>query len=291
MLEQVHLYATKALHDFTADMLLRWLQFGMIGTAVLTFIATMTINAPYGRYSVSKGWGPLLPARFAWFFMESPNLFIPMVVYLHYATPRCAQNYSNNILLCMFVMHYVNRTILYPLRMSRDVSPMPLTVVLLAFLFTCWNGLMQALSLGVVNCDTTQEAPEPGGFKLRFNLGVLVFFVGFIINFHADTILLRLRKDGQRKADGSSNGKGPMQTRYSIPHGGLFEYVSCANYLGEIVEWTGFAIASASWAGTAFALYTFSNVAPRAYHHHLWYLAKFEDYEKLNRKAVIPFVW
>ncbi len=140
---------------------------------------------------------------------------------------------------------------------------------------------MQALSLAVVNCKTTMEDPVPGGFKARFNFGILVFLAGFIINFHADSVLLRLRK--------ASKAKGTQ--RYSIPHGGMFEYVSCANYFGEILEWTGFAIASASWAGIAFAIYTFSNVAPRGYHHHLWYATKFEDYEKLNRKAVIPFVW
>jgi len=149
------------LSSITAEQMLKWLQFGMIGTALMTFAATMTINAPYGRYSTAKGWGPLLPAKFCWFMMESPNLFIPMAVYLHYATPRCSSNYSNNILMCMFVMHYINRAIIYPLRMARDASPMPLTVAVLAFVFTCWNGLMQALSLGVVNCDTTQEG-HPG---------------------------------------------------------------------------------------------------------------------------------
>jgi steroid 5-alpha reductase family enzyme len=157
----------------------------------------------------------------------------------------------------------------------------PLSVAALAFLFTSWNGLMQSISLGIVNCNTTREDPEPG-FKWRFNFGIVVFFIGFIVNFHADTVLLRLRKE--------KDARKPTQ-RYSIPRGGMFEYVSCANYFGEILEWTGYAIASASWAGLAFALYTFCNVGPRGYHHHLWYASKFEDYEKFNRKAVIPFVW
>lgn len=277
--------------------LLKYLQFGMIGTAFLTFAATMTINAPYGRYSAAKGWGPLIPARFAWFMMECPNLIIPPAVYIHYSTPECAHNYSNSILMSLFVMHYVNRTILYPLRMPKGTSPMPLSVALMAFFFTSWNGLMQALSLGIVNCNTTQEG-TPGGFKARFNFGVLVFFVGFIINFHADSLLLRLRKGGatssSKKNSVSGSGAGAAATgvkQYSIPHGGMFEYVSCANYFGEILEWTGYAIASGTWAGLAFALYTFCNVGPRGYHHHLWYLTKFEDYENLGRKAVIPFVW
>jgi 3-oxo-5-alpha-steroid 4-dehydrogenase 1 len=270
-----------------AHTLLQWLQFGMIGTAFLTFAATMTINAPYGRYSASKGWGPLIPARFAWFLMECPNLVIPMITYVHYSTPKCVENYSNSILMSMFIMHYINRSILYPLRMNRDASPMPISVAAMALLFTSWNALMQSLSLAIVNCNTTQENQEDG-FKFRFNVGIVVFFIGFIINFHADSVLLRLRQ--KRNNNHNTTRNSVSVQRYSIPRGGMFEYVSCANYFGEILEWTGFAIASASWAGVAFALYTFCNLGPRAYHHHMWYQTKFEDYEKLNRKAVIPFV-
>ena len=50
--------------------------------------------------------------------------------------------------------------------------------------------------------------------------------------------------------------------------GGLFEYVSCGNFLGEIIEWTGFAIASWSSVSFAFAFFTICNLAPRAYSHH-----------------------
>jgi hypothetical protein len=114
----------------TPESLLQWLQFGMIGTAFLTFAATMTINAPYGRYNQAKGWGPPIPARFAWFIMECPNLVIPMVVYIHYSTPECAKNYSNSILMSLFVFHYLNRSIVYPLRMPRDSSPMYVPCVL-----------------------------------------------------------------------------------------------------------------------------------------------------------------
>ena len=332
---------------------LKYMQFGMLGTAVLTFCTTMLINAPYGRYSQAKGWGPTIPARFAWFFMESPNLVIPMIVYLHYKTPECAANYSNNILICLFIMHYINRCILYPLRMSREASPMPLSVAVMAFIFTSWNATMQALSLGMVNCNTGNEPSwlgeglglssfagdgflsDKAGFKLRFNVGVVIFFAGFLITFHADSTLLRLSAARSKRPSigsipgstaaiaaaattassssslsaggninlpkGVSNSQALRSSfsgidasparKYSIPEGGMFEYVSCANYFGEIIEWTGFAIASGSWAGTAFAVYTFCNLAPRAHHHHLWYYTKFDDYSQKNRKAIIPFVW
>lgn len=50
--------------------------------------------------------------------------------------------------------------------------------------------------------------------------------------------------------------------------GGLFEYVTAANYLGEIVEWCGFALASWSPPGAAFALFSISTLLTRARQHH-----------------------
>jgi 3-oxo-5-alpha-steroid 4-dehydrogenase 1 len=70
----------------------------------------------------------------------------------------------------------------------------------------------------------------------------------------------------------------------------MFEYVSGANFFGEILEWFGFAMATQfSMAPTCFALSTTFNVGPRAIQHHRWYLSKFENYPK-HRKALIPFL-
>ena len=51
---------------------------------------------------------------------------------------------------------------------------------------------------------------------------------------------------------------------YHIPEGFLFKYVSCPNYLGEIIEWLGWAILTLSPAGLVFFIWTFSNLVPRA---------------------------
>lgn len=255
-----------------------YLQWSMLATALCTFVATMFISAPYGRYTTSKGWGPLIPAKLAWFFMESPNLWVSAIVYLYYSEESCSSNRHNNTLMCMFVLHYLNRSVLYPLRMPRDANPMPISVCLLAFCYCVWNGLTQALSLGVVNCQ--HVASESVLWSSLNNLGILIFFTGMAINVHSDSVLLHLRG---KPINGRRQG-------YKIPRGGMFEYVSCANYFGEILEWSGFALASGSVAGAAFALFTFCNIGPRAYKHHQWYLSKFEDYPK-SRKAVIPFIW
>ncbi|KAG7277709.1 hypothetical protein CRUP_003597 [Coryphaenoides rupestris] len=72
--------------------------------------------------------------------------------------------------------------------------------------------------------------------------------------------------------------------------GGVFEYVSGANFLGEIMEWAGFALAGHSVHSISFSLFTLVVLASRAVTHHRWYLNKFEDYPK-SRKALIPFVF
>jgi len=76
---------------------------------------------------------------------------------------------------------------------------------------------------------------------------------------------------------------------YSIPKGGIFEYVSCANYAGEILEWLAYSVACKNFAAVSFLSFTLSNLIPRALCHHKWYSQKFEDYPK-RRKAVIPFL-
>ncbi len=50
--------------------------------------------------------------------------------------------------------------------------------------------------------------------------------------------------------------------------GGLFEYVSGANYFSESVEWTGYAIACWSWPGLVMVAFTIMCVGSRALQHH-----------------------
>ncbi|XP_048842974.1 3-oxo-5-alpha-steroid 4-dehydrogenase 2-like isoform X2 [Brienomyrus brachyistius] len=79
-------------------------------------------------------------------------------------------------------------------------------------------------------------------------------------------------------------------TDWRLLLGGMFEYVSGANFLGEIIEWFGFAVAAWSVPALSFAVFTLCSIGPRAYHHHRFYLKFFSDYPQ-SRKAVIPFLF
>ena len=81
----------------------------------------------------------------------------------------------------------------------------------------------------------------------------------------------------------------PGETGYKIPRGGTYRWVSCPNYLGEMLQWLGWAIASWSLAGAAFAVFTLANLLPRAIAVHRWYKDEFPDYPPA-RRAVIPYL-
>jgi hypothetical protein len=59
---------------------------------------------------------------------------------------------------------------------------------------------------------------------------------------------------------------------------------------GEIIEWAGYAVATWSLPGLAFALFTLCNLGPRGWQHHQWYRQHFKSYPP-QRRAVIPWVW
>ncbi|KEH23121.1 putative 3-oxo-5-alpha-steroid 4-dehydrogenase (NADP(+)) [Medicago truncatula] len=241
-----------------------------------TFISLTFLQAPYGKY-YRPGWGPNLSPPLAWFLMESPTLWFTLYLFPH---GKNSSNPKSIILITPFLVHYFNRTVIYPLRLfltktTKNPSGFPFSIAVMAFLFNLLNSFVQARWVSHYK-DFDDHHGNGWCFWVVFLCGVFVFFVGMMINVWSDTELLRLKGEG----------KG-----YVIPKGGLFEFVSCPNYFGEIVEWFGWALMTWSWAGLGFFIYTFANLGPRARANHQWYLEKFgEDYPK-KRKAVIPFLY
>lgn len=241
---------------------------------LLSFVALSSgVVAPYGRYSGEKSlginWGVAIPAKPAWIIQEAPSLLIPlMCVYIGSKN----KSVPNIVLVSYFIIHYFNRVLIYPIRM-RGGKPSPMGVVVSAFLFTSVNGYINGryLSEFAIYNDGYLQTP-------CFIIGSLLFWGGLFINHQSDSILRRLRKPGE--------------SGYKIPHGGMFTYISGANFFGEILEWIGFAVATKGAIPAAtFAACTFFNIAPRAVSHHDWYMAKFDEYGALGRKRLIPFIY
>ena len=94
------------------------------------------------------------------------------------------------------------------------------------------------------------------------------------INRVSDNKLISLRKESQD---------------YQVPKGGIFNYISCPNHFGEIVEWFGYSVIVYNLGALSFAFWTAFNLIPRALNHHNWYKKSFVEYPP-NRKAVIPYI-
>lgn len=238
-----------------------------IGFGILLFPVLLKIPAPYGRHT-RKGWGPLIPNRIGWIIMELPALIIFLIFAL---TGEHQLSRITWIFIFLWVFHYTNRSLVYPLRTRTRNKKMPVVIVLFALIFNMMNGFINGYFFSKIRpVYDTSWLTDP-----RFIAGFFVFLTGTYLNIISDETLLSLRKNST-----------PV---YTIPAGGLFRYISCPNFFGEIIEWGGFALMSWSPAALAFSLWTFINLVPRALDHHRWYKNKFEDYPR-HRKAIIPFI-
>lgn len=238
-----------------------------IALAIGTFISLFWVTAPFGRHT-SDSWGPTINARLAWCLMEIPS---PLVLSIFLFSGTTTPTTPIWIFWGLWMLHYINRSLIYPFR-QRDVKKrMPMMIMGSAIFFNLMNGGINGYFLGYLATHDATWLADP-----RFIVGLCLFLIGMFINWQSDNILLKLRKPGE--------------TAYKIPYGGFFKYVSCPNLFGEVVEWFGFALMVYSLPALSFALWTFANLVPRALDHHQWYLQKFENYPT-QRKAVFPFLW
>ena len=241
------------------------LVWAVFALAAVTFVSLLRLRAPYGRHYPGTGWGPEISNRTGWIVMELPATLVFAGIY---ALGDAASEPVPLILLGIWQCHYLNRNFIYPFRIRGGDRKMPAIVASSGFAFNVLNAYVNARFISHLGEYGVAWLGDP-----RFLAGLLVFLGGFALNLHSDNILLRLRKPG---------GSG-----YSIPQGGAFRYVSCPNYLGELLEWAGWALATWSLGGLAFFAYAVANLLPRALSHHRWYREKFEDYPA-RRRALIP---
>jgi 3-oxo-5-alpha-steroid 4-dehydrogenase 1 len=241
--------------------------YGWIACGLVIFPLVLKFIAPYGRHATSK-WGPMIDNRVGWILMELPALLVFAGFFLFGSKQHTTATW---VFFCLWMLHYVNRTLVFPFRLRTKGKKMPVAIPLMAIGFNFMNGFLNGYYLGsVADMYGNSWIMDP-----RFIIGIIVFFTGMFINWQSDNILIHLRKPGD--------------TGYIIPREGFFKYVSCPNHFGELVEWSGFALMTWSTPGLSFAIWTFVNLFPRAIHHHKWYKETFSDYPE-ERKAIIPFI-
>lgn len=242
--------------------------------AVIVFVALQYFKAGYG-YLRTKGWGPMINNKVAWVLMEVPSFLAMMVFFI---AEKGYENIAVTVMASLFLIHYFQRSLIFPFLM-KGKSKMPIAVMSMGIVFNLVNTYLQAAWLFHFS-----ETIVPGRYDAewlyspQFIAGTAIFLFGMIVNLQSDHIIRHLRKPGD--------------TKHYIPMGGMFRYVSSANYFGEITEWFGFAILTWSVPGAIFCMWTFANLAPRANSLYEKYTEEFgESFTSLKRKRVIPFIY
>ena len=239
--------------------------------AVVVFISLFFVDAGYGKFYQPK-WGPSVSNRLGWILMEAP-VFIAMLLLWWFSDRK--SDPVRLIFLLLFELHYFHRSFIFPLQI-RGSSRMPLSIILMGAVFNTLNAFMQGGWIFYLSPE--KYYPANWLTSLPFLLGTAVFFAGMAVNIQSDSIIRHLRKPGD--------------TAHYLPKGGMFRYVTSANYFGEFVEWLGFAILTWSWAGAVFALWTFANLAPRAARIYDMYSREFPDeLDTKKTKRMIPFIY
>jgi protein-S-isoprenylcysteine O-methyltransferase Ste14 len=250
--------------------LLYSLTIAWIAIGALVLPLTLLFTAPFGRHFSSR-FGPTVGNRLGWIVMESPAIWWFTWIFVSgiYGRDATSENRVVWILWSIWMIHYLNRGLIFPIRIRTRGKRIPLLVVGFALMFQLVNGYLNGMALGRDGSQYTSGwLAQP-----NFWIGVAVFILGGLINFRSDEALLKLRMPGE--------------TDYQIPRGGLFEWISCPNFLGEMILWSGWAIMCWNLAALSFAIWTFANLLPRALAHHRWYRSNFVDYPA-NRKAIFP---
>lgn len=255
-----------------------WLLLALALVGLVVFVALYFVDAGYGKMRTSK-WGPAINNKIGWFLMEMPVFFV--VLYLWLTSPYDeVKSAPYWVFLLIFEFHYFQRSFIFPL-LLKGKSKMPIAIMAMSVIWNVFNGYVQGWWLfHLAPQDLTYSHMYTAAWLTdpRFIIGTLIFIAGWCINMNSDHVIRHLR--------------APGDTKHYLPQKGMYRYVTSANYLGEIIEWLGFAILTWSLAGLLFFWFSCCNLVPRANSIYLKYEKEFPDqFDRKKLKRIIPFVY
>ena len=233
----------------------------VIAYAILGWLVLFGVKLNYGRlsHSIAKVY---IDPRWGWFIFEVPNL-LWAAYFLFYEGVSLSMGYT------LFIAHYINRDIIYPLSLKSHTK-VPLEIMLSAFSFTFANGYLQGLA--------NQNPSSSGSYDIMIGCGL--FVLGMWTNIHSDSILQRVKDKLQKEHTGK---------KYARVDEFLFKYVSNPNYFGEVIEWIGYAVVVGHPYAFLFAASTASILTPAALVRSKWNKENIKNYPK-ERKAIVPYI-
>ena len=140
------------------------------------------------------------------------------------------------------------------------------------------------------------SAQDWAGTAPRIEIGMIIFFLGFIGNIYHDDELREIRRAAARnqerkaEAQGEKVKEGKVNKVYMIPENGLFRVILYPHFLCEWIEWCGFWVIGglSCTPARSFVVNEVTTMLPRALSGKRWYVERFGKERVGSRKAVVP---
>ena len=186
----------------------------LVGAILVIGEGTRRLRLPYGKFRTGAG----VNSRAGLALAYATPVFVYIALWVEGGSPRTLYHLA---VFGAFLCHFVRR--IFEVSFVNSYSrPTPLrALVIIAFLY---GGV--AASCAFFQVRTFGQPTSP----LIFILGILTFAFGEVLNGYHHWLLARLRPLGVRI--------------YVVPRHGLFGWVACPHYLGEILSFVGYAIMS-----------------------------------------------
>jgi 3-oxo-5-alpha-steroid 4-dehydrogenase 1 len=152
--------------------------------------------------------------------MECPCFFVGGLTFLFFGDVEHRTNYYCLTIFGLYMLHYFNRSFVYPMGLTSGRRSLPTYIAVVGFLNNILSGFIQGLQakywifkqLGAYLGYYSPLYDNSEFFSFHFILGLLLFLSGWAINTHSDAILRNLRRPGE--------------IAYKIPLGGIFNFVT-----------------------------------------------------------------
>ncbi|KAH8697183.1 hypothetical protein BGW36DRAFT_396974 [Talaromyces proteolyticus] len=207
--------------------------------------------------------------RFAWCVMElvGPVQLLYILATFPAEFKIAELPFWNKVTAALYVIHYINRSIVNPLFVAPSISPARIELFLFACLFNWFNSA--CISGWIVGYDTQLAGYESNG-ALSIDLlespwkkaipwvGLSLFAYGLINNISAERTLWSLRREealrrAAKKSDDTDKDvseAGNQNIYHKVyvipPPSGLFRWILYPHYAFEWLEWIGFALVGIS---------------------------------------------
>jgi len=227
-------------------------------------------NLPYSKFTVtSKG----IPSRTGWSIIYCIAITTHIICFILYLITGGYFNYYHGAYFLANLVHFLRRLFeslfihKYSAAMDWKVV-INVSLVYFAIGASAWFWIIPIRSHELI--DSILSRPY-------FWIGLVICPVGQFINSYHHYLLSALRKEGE--------------LRYKVPYGGLFEYVSCPHYLGELLTFFGFALITSHLILYIHLAVIAVFLIGRSYNTTQWYRQKIRESYPKNRKHIIPFIF